>query len=91
MITMNYDVYQRVQTHNSKQRRDHGNELFHKLREVRIAKGISQEALSRMIGCSINDINRYERRNHLPNADTFVAWLEVLGFTIVAPRGEENE
>jgi transcriptional regulator with XRE-family HTH domain len=85
---MNYDVYKRVQKHNSKQDRDHGNELFHKLRRVRIAKGISQEALARMIGCCSNDINRYERRNHLPNSDTFVAWLTVLGFKIVAPEEE---
>jgi transcriptional regulator with XRE-family HTH domain len=62
--------------------------VFLKLREVRIAKGISQKTLAIMVGCTANDINRYERRFHLPGADTFVAWLQALDFKIVPPELE---
>ena len=84
-----YDAFQRVKVSNLKIKHDHGNEIFHKLREVRIAKGITQHALAFMIGCHPHEINRWERRKNLPSADTFIAWLQVLGFTIVAPENEE--
>jgi transcriptional regulator with XRE-family HTH domain len=76
----------RIRIANSGHRPKHNNAVFLKLREVRIAKGISQKTLASMIGCSINDINRYERRFHLPSADTFVAWLQALDFKIVPPE-----
>ena len=52
---------------------------------MRIAKGLSQHALAIKIGCSDTDFHRYERRYHLPSADTFIAWLEALDFKIVPP------
>jgi ribosome-binding protein aMBF1 (putative translation factor) len=85
-IRTRIDAYQRVQSSNAQRNLEHGNELFHKLRQVRIDRGISQQALAATIGCSVNDINRYEHRIHLPNSDTFLAWLEVLGFTVVPPK-----
>jgi DNA-binding XRE family transcriptional regulator len=63
----------------------HHNDLFHKLREVRIAKGLTQNQLANKIGIHSHEMHRYEWREHLPNADTFIAWLEALDFKIVSP------
>jgi ribosome-binding protein aMBF1 (putative translation factor) len=77
---------ERIRAANSKYKPDHGHELFHRLREARIARGLSQHALAEKIGCSDGDFHRYEKREHLPNSDTFVAWLQALEFTIVPPE-----
>ncbi len=63
----------------------HNNTLFHLLRDERIRRGQTQLILAEKIGISPRDLHRYENRHHLPNSDTFVAWLEVLGFTISPP------
>jgi transcriptional regulator with XRE-family HTH domain len=64
----------------------HSDKLYHQLREARIRKGWSQQRLAVLLGVHTNEIHRYEHKQHLPNADTFVAWLEVLDFKIVPPK-----
>jgi len=84
---MGQNNYDRVKEANSRGNPpSHHNNLFLKLRQVRIAKKISQHNLAIRIGIQAHELHRYEHRQHIPNADTFVAWLEALDFKIVAPE-----
>jgi transcriptional regulator with XRE-family HTH domain len=63
----------------------HSDDLIHQLRIARIRKGWSQQSLAVLIGTHTNEIHRWENKHTLPRSDTFIAWLEVLGFKIVPP------
>jgi ribosome-binding protein aMBF1 (putative translation factor) len=63
----------------------HSDKLIHQLRIERIRRGWSQQALAVTIGVHTNEVHRWENKHHLPNADTFIAWLEALDFKIVPP------
>lgn len=66
-------------------RPSHNDELIHKLRDTRIARGMSQQTLAVLIGVHTNEIHRWENKHNLPNSDTFIAWLDILGFKIIPP------
>jgi transcriptional regulator with XRE-family HTH domain len=79
--------YDRIKESNSRANPpSHHHDLFHKLRKIRIAKRISQHDLAVKIGVHAHEMHRYERRQVIPSADTFLAWLEALDFKIVAPE-----
>lgn len=70
---------------NFKHTPSHSDGLYHQLRLRRIQKGWSQQTLAVLLGVHTNEIHRWENKHHLPNSDTFVAWLEILDFKIVSP------
>jgi ribosome-binding protein aMBF1 (putative translation factor) len=70
---------------NSRYAPTHSDKLYHQLREARIRKGWSQQTLAVLLGVHSNEIHRWEHKHNLPRSDTFVGWLELLDFKIVAP------
>jgi DNA-binding XRE family transcriptional regulator len=80
----------RIAEVNSRHEPSHSDELIHQLRTMRIKKGWTQQTLAVLIGVHTNEIHRWENKHTLPRSDTLIAWLEVLGFKIVAPPEEPN-
>jgi DNA-binding XRE family transcriptional regulator len=80
----------RVAEINARHEPAHHDALLHKMREVRISKCMSQQTLAVLIGVHTNEIHRWENKHNLPRLDTFLAWLEILGFKIVPPDREPD-
>lgn len=65
--------------------------VVRRLIELRVLAGMSRDELSKRIGCSTNDLLRYERNGVQPRAWTFLAWCEALGVTLNWPCAEDKE
>jgi transcriptional regulator with XRE-family HTH domain len=60
--------------------------IISRLIALRIARKQSREHLAREIGCSMNDIFRYEHGQNQPRMWTFIAWLQALGGEVRLPE-----
>jgi transcriptional regulator with XRE-family HTH domain len=78
-------MFERMIEINSRHEPSHSDQLIHQLRAARIRKGWTQQTLAILIGVHTNEIHRWENKHHLPNSDTFMAWLQILDFKIVGP------
>lgn len=56
---------------------------LHRIREVRLKKGWSQERLARAIGCDREHIVRLETRTREPRLVTLIAVANALGVSII--------
>jgi transcriptional regulator with XRE-family HTH domain len=75
----------RIAEINSRHKPIHGDDLIHHLRDVRIARCMSQQTLAVLMGVHTNEIHRWENKHTIPRSDTLLAWLETLGFRIIPP------
>jgi transcriptional regulator with XRE-family HTH domain len=54
------------------------------LADARKARGLTQDALARLVGIDRNTINRVERGRSRPSVATLAAWAGVLGVSLDA-------
>lgn len=54
-----------------------------RLREARIAAGMTQEQLAERIGCAANSVSRAEGAKHQASPELVDAWLEACGCELV--------
>ena len=55
------------------------NKMAETLKTMRLSRGLSQEQLGNMLGVSKVSVCGYETGNRIPNMDTFIKLVDVLG------------
>ena len=64
--------------------------IVNELRYVRESLGMTKVELSQRMGVHAHTIGAYERREHIPGADTVELWAAALGMDVVLrPRSTE--
>ena len=63
----------------------HHNSILHALRAERRSRGLRQADLAMIIGIYPSHLSKYERGEHKPKMEIFLAWLDALGFRIERP------
>lgn len=61
-----------------------------RLRKIRKAKGISQQVLADMVGCSKSSISCYEHETRNPSLETILDFMHIFGVSADYLLGSDN-